>query len=195
MIDKNIVCGRVDAYLLQIDSREISARLGYETDLDTVKPYLNAVLNSSDCRFAYIKVPLQICESECDFDFAKLNSVSLSRVLRDCNYAYILAVTLGIDVDRLISKSYITNKSDAIVIDAIASAIAEALADYVNAIICKDLTTTKRFSPGYADFPLEFQKCLSEKLNLLNSIGISLTDSLMMIPRKSITAVIGIKNT
>ena len=50
-----------------------------------------------------------------------------------------------------------------------------------------------RFSPGYGDFDLKYQKDILEYLDANKKIGISLTDSLMMIPTKSITAIIGIK--
>ena len=195
MIDKDIICGKIDTEKLSIDNRELSARLGYQADIDRIRSYVDAVLREADCRYSYIKVPLKIDGTECDFGFTKVDSSSLSAVLTGCSYAYIFAVTLGVNVDRLISRSYIVSKSDALVIDAVASATVEALADYVDDMICNDLNTTKRFSPGYADFPLEFQTALSDRINLLNNIGISLTRGLMMIPKKSVTAIIGIKNT
>jgi cobalamin-dependent methionine synthase I len=51
-----------------------------------------------------------------------------------------------------------------------------------------------RFSPGYGDFPLECQTALAGALELNKRIGITLTDSLLMAPSKSVTAVIGISN-
>jgi cobalamin-dependent methionine synthase I len=49
---------------------------------------------------------------------------------------------------------------------------------------------TTRFSPGYGDFDIAYQKDI---LNLLNSsrIGLTLTEGYMLTPTKSVTAVIG----
>ena len=195
MIDKDIICGKIETNNLSIDNRELSARLGYQVDINGIRSYVDAVMCEADCRYSYIKVPLKINGTECDFGFSKVDSPSLSAVLNGCSNAYIFAVTLGVNVDRLISRSYIMSKSDALVIDAVASATVEALADYVDDMICNDLNTTKRFSPGYADFPLEFQTALLNRINLLSNIGVSLTQGLMMVPKKSVTAIIGIKNT
>ena len=60
-------------------------------------------------------------------------------------------------------------------------------------MISKELDTTKRFSPGYSDFPLEFQRVLLAYLDAKNTVGIDLTDKILMVPSKSITAVLGIK--
>ena len=52
-----------------------------------------------------------------------------------------------------------------------------------------------RFSPGYGDFPLEFQRNIGDLLQMAKNIGITLTDSLLMMPSKSVTAVIGCSKT
>ena len=49
-----------------------------------------------------------------------------------------------------------------------------------------------RFSPGYGDFPLECQPGLFRLLGVQRNIGVTLTDSLLMLPTKSVTAVIGL---
>ena len=49
-----------------------------------------------------------------------------------------------------------------------------------------------RFSPGYGDFPLEYQRELLGVLDAAKRIGLTLTDSLLMAPSKSVTAVIGV---
>ena len=104
-----------------------------------------------------------------------------------------MAVTSGIEIDKLISKTAIQNPSEVFYIDAISSAGIESYMDYINEIICQDLDLTKRFSPGYSDFPLEFQTSLLKRLSAQENIGISLSKDFLMIPTKSITAVIGIK--
>ena len=55
----------------------------------------------------------------------------------------------------------------------------------------KQLVT--RYSPGYGDLPLEIQKDVFRALDCERSIGVTLTESLLMQPSKSVTAVIGMK--
>ena len=49
-----------------------------------------------------------------------------------------------------------------------------------------------RFSPGYGDFPLGCQPALLGGLEASKRVGITLTDSYLMMPSKSVTAVIGV---
>jgi len=193
MIDQEVVFGKIDINNIVIDERELSARLGYGIRISDINSHMDSVKKAASCRYAYMRTSVSVTGNECDFGFDKVYSKALATVLRECDEAYILALTLGIDIDRLISKSYVKSKADGFIIDAIASATAEGLADYVNEIIDKGLITTKRFSPGYSDLPLEFQASLLNRLNAAHTIGVSLTDSFMMTPKKSVTAVIGIK--
>ena len=50
-----------------------------------------------------------------------------------------------------------------------------------------------RFSPGYGDVPLEIQKDIVMLLDCAKRIGVSLNDSLLMSPSKSVTAFIGLQ--
>ncbi|MBP3731219.1 MAG: hypothetical protein J6I40_07110, partial [Mailhella sp.] len=49
-----------------------------------------------------------------------------------------------------------------------------------------------RFSPGYGDFALEHQRDFARFLDMPRNAGISLSDTLLMTPSKSVTAVIGV---
>ena len=51
-----------------------------------------------------------------------------------------------------------------------------------------------RFSPGYGDLPLEVSDKLLDALNAKKEIGINMTKSFMLVPVKSVTAIIGISD-
>ena len=109
----------------------------------------------------------------------------------------IMAVTLGSEMDRLISKTQLTNMSDAVIIDAIASTLAEQTADELEKEIRADFEVDGkvlggRFSPGYGDFPLTAQKGIIELLEADKRIGLTLNKNGMLSPVKSITAIIKI---
>lgn len=114
---------------------------------------------------------------------------SIKKHLAGCSAFYYFAATLGQAVDVLINKTQLVSMSRAVVIDALAGAVLEEYCDKVCASLPK--TATTRFSPGYGDLPLDFQKtllsaCHSEKL------GIRALPSGLLVPSKSITAIIGV---
>ena len=52
-----------------------------------------------------------------------------------------------------------------------------------------------RFSAGYGDFELSAQTEIFHALDCQRKIGLTLNDSLLMSPSKSVTAIIGISDT
>ena len=84
-------------------------------------------------------------------------------------------------------------QTKAAVCDATASALIESFCDYVNDFIVDGKDAAMRFSPGYGDFDLQYQPHILNFLDAHKKIGISLTDSLMMVPTKSVTAIVGIR--
>ncbi|MBO5715334.1 MAG: hypothetical protein J6S23_02940 [Clostridia bacterium] len=195
MIYNDVIFGSVSSTDFEIKKNELAARLnaGFDFENELLNKCINEFKKAATYRYAYIRVPISITNDICDFGFATVKSASLSRVLCDSKEAFIMAVSTGIEVDRLITKLYLKNDPSAFFIDAIGSAAVESLADHINDKICKNLSTTNRFSPGYADFPLEFQKDLLSRINANQTVGITLSEKLMMTPMKSITAIIGIK--
>lgn len=196
MMYKDVIFGATSSDLVPINEIELSARLGTTFSLndDMVVNYKKIYNDNVAYRYAYVKVPFKIEDGTCCFENIELNSHSLCKVLRESNEVILIAVTAGISIDKLIAKNEIMNPSAAFYLDAIASASIESYMDYISKEICHSLNVTNRFSPGYADFPLEFQKYLLDRLSAKESIGIMLSSECLMIPMKSITAVIGIKN-
>ena len=108
-----------------------------------------------------------------------------------------MAVTIGPGPDRLVRRAELRDMLKAYTYQAVGAAMAEAWCEEVNDIIRKEaeekgLFTRPRFSPGYGDFPLEVQKDFERILEMPKSIGVSLSESLLMTPTKSITAVVGL---
>ena len=90
--------------------------------------------------------------------------------------------------------------ADALILDAVLSAAVEAVCDEQEERLRgefaeRSLFLTDRFSPGYGDFSIEYQRPIVQMLDAAKKIGLTLTDSCMMVPSKSVTAVIGISET
>ena len=118
-------------------------------------------------------------------------------LLRDCETAVLFALTLGEGAELLIRRAGLRSPTDALVLDACASAACEAACDKLQAMLegqlCKDgLHPTDRFSPGYGDLPLTVQKPLLELLDAQRRCGITLSPTFIMTPRKSVTAIFGL---
>lgn len=143
---------------------------------------------------------LKICRpaytfTEIPFDSAVLGGNDIKRVLKNSEKVIVIAATLGIYVDKLMRKTQVMDMAQAVVVDAMASVAVEQLMDKIEEelkIRYSDYYFTNRFSPGYGDYPLDRQKEIVKLLNTEKKLGLSLTDSLMLNPTKSVTAVIGL---
>lgn len=195
MIYNDVFFGTTAANLISINSNELHARLGKGFDLscDAFDEYITKYNEKAIYRYSYVKLSYTEVGGMCNFEGVSVKSSALAKVLSDSKEVILLAVTSGIEVDRLIAKYTHQNPQFAFIIDAIASAGIESYADYITNEITRGINVTNRFSPGYADFPLYFQTYILERLSANKNIGIMLSKDLLMIPTKSITAVIGIK--
>ena len=128
-----------------------------------------------------------------DLGFGEFKSYHLEKNLEGCREAYIFAATTGIDVDRLILRLSRISPSKAVITDATGSAAIEDFCDILNGRLKEETECKPRFSCGYGDFSIENQKNILEFLNAYKLLGISLSESFLMTPKKSVTAIVGIK--
>lgn len=104
----------------------------------------------------------------------------------------VMAVTLGIEADRQIRSLSVTSVAKAVVMDACATAYIEQLCDMVQGEISqKHGNVNFRYSPGYGDFPIDAQFDILKLLDAQRKIGLTLSGTKMLIPSKSVTAVLG----
>ena len=124
-------------------------------------------------------------------------SQSLSKHLAGCHAVYLVCATIGVEFDALQRRTAATSPSDAFVLQAIGAAAIEEWTDETEEAIRRELqdgeTLISRYSPGYGDYPLSAQRNLLGLLDASRKVGVSLTDSLLMVPSKSVSAVIGVK--
>lgn len=121
----------------------------------------------------------------------------LSAHLKGCQEVYLVCGTLGAGFDALLRKVSATSGADALIVQAIGTAAIERLMDSIEDEINGELTAgesiTSRYSPGYGDFPLSEQRTVLTLLDASRKAGVSLTDTMLMVPSKSVSAVIGIR--
>lgn len=126
-----------------------------------------------------------------------ITSKNLAKNLKGCDSAILFAATIGPSADTLIKRYSITNLTKASIIQAAGAALIETFCDSLEDTIRMDATHRNlylrpRFSPGYGDFSLEHQREIFRILECSKRIGLSLTDTCLMVPSKSVTAIIGL---
>ena len=121
----------------------------------------------------------------------------MQELLRESGRVILMAATLGYEVETLLRRAQIRDMGEAAILDATASAAVENVCDN----LCADLAAqfapahlTDRFSPGYGDFPLSRQEMFFALLDIRRKIGVSLTESGLMLPQKSVTALMGVSD-
>lgn len=188
-----IVWGSVEGVAL--DRNEVCRRLQVPRDfpLGGMDECLGRLTDAMDCRFAYVRIPVEFpSDGVCRFDFCELESRDLYRNLCGCGEVFLLSVTLGIGVDRLLCRLKLLSPAEHFITDALASAAAEALCDSVNVRMAEGLSVRPRFSPGYGDVPLSVQVPFLRRLQSESTVGITLNEACLMTPVKSVTAFVGI---
>ena len=147
------------------------------------------------------RVSEQLCceglnHQELRFADVTLHSRDLARNLAGCKQVALLAATIGPQVDALIRRQSSLDPVYASILQATGAMFIEELVDLVNDEIKKiaaaqGLKTKPRYSPGFGDVPLQVQKDFFRLLPCTR-IGLTLMDTLIMAPEKSVTAFVGI---
>lgn len=146
-------------------------------------------------RACYDEYDIRIDGKLIDLGFAKIESEDLAKHIKGCRKIILIAATVGIGADRLIAKYSLTEPSRALVMQAVGAAAVECFLDKITPDLGAGRELCRRFSCGYGDLPLELQKDIFAALSCEKNIGVTLNTSLLMTPTKSVTAIIGIKNS
>ena len=120
-------------------------------------------------------------------------------MLAPCREAVLLAATLGAESEQLLLRMQAKDAAQALLLDAVLSAAIEAVLDAREEALRRELAAqgrylTDRFSPGYGDMPLAQMREICEVLGAQRAIGLTVSAGGVMIPRKSVTAILGISD-
>lgn len=190
---------------MEINRKEIYGYLGYKSadpgeDIKKrVEESIQKITDACRVRSVFRKYPVIIDEenNRVDIETMKIKSRNLCRNLFGCTHVYLFALTLGIEVDRMIKRMQIFGMLDTAICQASAAGVTEAFCNSLNDEI-KEMEarngnlTRPRYSPGYGDFSLSHQGEFLKLIDAFKETGITLTDGDLMIPSKSVTAVIGV---
>lgn len=120
---------------------------------------------------------------------------NMVRLLKDCDYATLIVCTIGTDMVERIEELKKTSLAEAYYLDRVGAWMADYMAEQVGRIIETEIKKngykpTFRYAAGYGDWALSAQDEIM-RLTEAERIGMSITDTFIMIPRFSVSAVIG----
>lgn len=192
---------------LQIDRAEVLRYLRWYSPAESLPPEMsgqisraeNDILAAAQPRFVYKCFALEKAADEVRLAGSSLvlAGQDIACLLQNAENCLLLAATLGGGVDGLIRRAEICDVSRALLLDACASAAVENLCEQLQNKLREYLQKqavflTARFSPGYGDLPLGCQAQFCATLDTVRSIGLTVSQSGLLLPRKSVTAVIGL---
>lgn len=149
--------------------------------------YLSAAKKIAGLKGDYIEID----------DKIRFSGRRLSSYIKGASRLYLFLVTIGPRIEEKASE--LIAESEPLygyLFDRIGSFAVESLAESMEAKLCEECASngesaSMRLSPGYCDWPIEEQFKMARVLDF-SKIGVRLTQMCMMVPRKSISAIIGI---
>lgn len=188
--------------LTSIDRSQALRYAGFRGDADEV---LHALADSCEQRLLPLISPKYI-HRVCTLDSADngilcreiglcLTGEDIAAHLKNCTHAVLFCATLSQGADRAVRMAQTEDVAAGLLTDAMASAAIEQVCDSAESEILAglpDFHATWRFSPGYGDLPLALQGEFLDALDAPRRIGVCVSDSGILIPRKSVTAILGL---
>lgn len=146
------------------------------------------------CRACYTTFPITLNNApHLHLGFTTVTSKDLAKNLAGCTQVILFAATIGAGADRLLQKYSRFSPARAVCLQAAAAAAIEGYCNALNAQLVRPYSAARpRFSPGYGDLPLQLQAEIQKALQF-EKIGITLTGGGMMLPSKSVSALIGVE--
>ena len=188
---------------MRADRKETLRYLGYhgqeieEKTAQMIEEVQAELERASTPKYIYQEYACEVTQDKVKLAELTIESKNLAVNLKGCERAVLLAATIGRAADIMIKKYSISNMAKAAIVQAAGAACIESYVDEVEQVIRGDanqrgLYLRPRFSPGYGDFSLECQRDIFQMLECHKRIGVALTSGNLMMPSKSVTAIIGL---
>lgn len=180
---------------MRADRREVARYLGYGRN--ALRPEVASYADACEEELRRAVVPRSLVR-RLSVDQLPGESGDLKRHLLHCREAVVYAVTLGAETDRLLRRWSAQTMVKAAVGQAVCAVwldeLCASLSDGLSRELAPGEYLTAPYSPGYGDWSLSVQRPLLELLDAHRRIGLALTEGGMLVPEKSITAVVGISD-
>jgi len=164
----------------------------YDNLVIEIEEKINEILSKVSPKFEFTYVNIEENKELCEKLFVGEN---INRFICDNEGVYLAVATLGFQFENILKSAGAGNALDLLMLEAVGTELVEKLMDYIEELIKLKMDSTKssRFSPGYGEWELFHQQTILDFLRA-DRIGVYLNESNLMIPRKSVTAVIKMDN-
>ncbi|HEY98161.1 MAG TPA: hypothetical protein G4O16_08300 [Dehalococcoidia bacterium] len=194
-----------DILTYQIEKQEVLHRIGYR-DAENISIHIDTLVDDYLDNYhdfimpSFSRIYQDIGEVTTDkvrIDSVTFQSSVLTRMLQRCQRIAVFVLTIGDYLEELVA--YLATQEmvlQATVLDAVGSGAVEKFAKDIEAEIRREAAeegrvVSRRFSPGYCDWDITQQKILFHLLDG-NTAGVTLTENMLMTPRKSVSGIVGI---
>ena len=189
-----------------IDKQQVLRNIGYSTACkpparieSLINEYVEHTCQLIEPSYSYVIRDIRLVRGgsvAIDKDVTFQSQV-IARLLEQCEKVAVFTLTIGHRLEEMVcSLSEDGLIVQAAVLDAIGSEAVETVAgfvqDEINKVVrAEGLCTRPRFSPGYCDWDVSQQEVVFRAMNG-DSAKICLTKGFLMLPRKSMSGIIGI---
>ena len=185
----------MDIENIVLDKSEVRRYSGYKEKFKIIEELeekidvlIDEVKKKARVKYTYDVFDVKVDENKIEFSNVVFESKSLAKNLDTCHKVIILAVTLGNEIDALIRRYSSLDSTSMVFVQAIAAEYLEKIIDEIE----KDVVSSSndkiylkpRFSPGYGDLDISYQKDFIRLLDTPKKIGLSLTNGGMLAPTK-----------
>ena len=187
--------------LLKYDLHETARYMGYKHGAKPSEEICE-LCEEAYCELCKVITPKYIYK---EYDFTRTNdgiivdgiefkSTKLLSHLKDSTSIILFGATLGVGADTLVRKYSITDAAMTSIVHSVGASMVENLCDQA----CEELKNIikgdhkYRFSPGYGGLDISSQADFFKLLPMTKQMGVTLSESFLMTPTKTVTAFIGV---
>ena len=189
---------------IEVEKEKVLKSLGYYRKKKSVlSPSINALIEGEikkakgliKGKGVYIILPVKTkSKDEIILKNISLKGKAIAKTMAKAEEIALFVDTIGPALEAEVNRLYQRDEyTKATILDTIGSVTADEGAEYLNSLIVEKAKkkSTPRFSPGYGDWDLSIQKRLLE-VTQASKMGVTCNEAFFMIPRKSVSAVIGL---
>jgi len=189
-----------------IDRQQVLNSMGFDTDCkpsgriaSLLNEYVDNAYNLIEAEYSHVVKDIKLVQGSRVFIEGSLvlQSEVIACMLEQCQKVVVFLVTIGNHLEEMVCHLAEDGLIlQAVTLDAIGSEASEKLADFVQGRVAEmartqGLCISQRYSPGYCDWDIEQQNMVFRAMGG-DSVGIHLTEGCLMLPRKSVSGIIGI---
>jgi hypothetical protein len=177
---------KIENISVEFDEKRILRLIGYKKKPIEIKEPIKSLITEEKKKLDYLLHPASI------YTIVGYDETNKHLVFKDAEKVAICICTIGPELEQEVKKLMEKNEmTRALILDALGSEAAEEVAIQSDRILAEkaremNLWPSKRFSPGYGKWDIKEQRFIFPMLPAAD-IGVRLTESCMMVPRKSVS--------